>query len=164
MMRKEGLSCQVFKHKQKYFACLIDYIILFRWRKNYFNGILSGIHGRHRIYENVTTKTTQPNDHVQQECGDMPKGWATVFYVPHWWHEGKVASDRDNDPDKTNTVSSDTGRRDIITARDVFKSEQLLKINRLQINRHESLIHWDIVLNTDLWAWIYPHNFISLLV
>lgn len=105
-------------------------IPLTKKRKNYFNGILLGIHGGHRIYEDVTTKTTQPNDHVQQECGDMPKGWATVFHVPYWWHEGKVASHRNKDPDKTNTVSSDTGRRDIITARDVLKSEQLLKINR----------------------------------
>jgi len=46
--------------------------------------LFAGVHGGHRVHENGTSKTTQPNDHVQQERGDMPKGRTAVSYVPCW--------------------------------------------------------------------------------
>lgn len=125
-------------HKLFYFS-ISGYVILytlFCWRKNRstFQWFLFvGVHGWHRVHEDGTSETTQPNDHVQQERCDMSKGRAAVFYVPRWWHEGKVASDRHHDPDQTYTITSNTGRRDVIASCYVFESEQI-EINCLRIN------------------------------
>lgn len=52
----------------------------------YLNGtyLFTGFHGGHRVHENGTSKTTKPNNHVQQERGNMPKRRAAVSYVPRW--------------------------------------------------------------------------------
>jgi len=113
------------------------YIIPWRWRKtrSVFQlwCLSAGFHGGHSVHEDGSSETTEPDDHVQQERGDMPKGRTAVSHVPSWRYEGKVASDRHHDPDQTRTIPGDAGRRDVIAACHVFESEQI-EINRLRVN------------------------------